>query len=290
MNVTMGERVIWMYKQGFTFENMLDLDIPYHKLLEGLYCAYVNTKDEFFKEEYWRHCAAKTLEEKSYLILGDDHRGSNIENTYYSKVAFSYAKKLGIQVVLHGGDISDGMMDPSPKYATVEKQIDYIVNSYPKIDGVSHYITLGNHDKKYRSMGVNLANILRKKREDIQVLGFDIGYVRIFFHLVSIEHGGNTLKRRPDWYLLPKLRLVSHSHGMDIGRPLTYVPALCKNDVQYFKNVGKKYYPGFLILNVENEKNYDLFCVSGYQFVDEKLKKTDEKSFYLSKSLIKTKK
>lgn len=284
------QQVIWMYKQGFTFEDMLSLDIPRFKLLEGLYYAYKETNSEFYKEEYWKHCVIEKFHDKAYLILGDDHRGSKSENPDYTEKAFAMAKNLKIQTILHGGDIGDGMIDPSPEYNTPEKQLEHIIDTYPKIEGMSHYITLGNHDKRYKNIGLNLEEILSERRPDIHILGWNLSYIRIHSHLVSLEHGLESYKNHPDWYLAPKMRFVSHTHGMDIGRPLTFVPSLCENDISCFKNVGKKYRPGFLILNVDSESNYDLFGVSGYQFTSNGPKKTDEKSFYLHKPLTKIKK
>lgn len=274
--------IIWMYEQGFSFEDILCLDIPYREILHGLRYAYEKTQDEFYRQEYLKHCSYEDLEEDQYMIIGDDHRGSKSENPGYTEKAFAVAKKLGIKTVIHGGDIGDGMIDPAAQYNSFEKQINHIIESYPRIQGIKHKLVLGNHDKKYRNNGMNLAKVLPKEREDIDVWDYHVAHFRIHSHLLTLEHG-YCLEYRHNWYLQPQLRLNAHSHELRFRQDQISIPSLCNNDIEFYKEVGKTYRPGFIILNIEKSANYDLFCFEGYQFEKENLTKSCEKSYYVKK-------
>ncbi len=271
----------WMYEHGMTFDDIASLDIPYYKILQGLYLLYLETGNEFFRREYQTHCAVEELNDSSYLLIGDNHMGSVSECSKYLDQVLELALSCGVRSVLHGGDIGDGLIDPKPIYTDFESQVTHIVDDYPKIEGMRHKIVLGNHDKKYRNNGFNLATILKNEREDIDILGYGIGYLRLQSHLVSLEHGKG-LEYLPDWYLQPQMRFIAHTHALELGEKIIRIPSLCINDTEY-NGIRGRYRSGCLILNIENFSNYDIFCLEGYQFEKGFLQKTKEKSFLLKK-------
>ena len=274
--------IIQMYEQGCSFEDILAHNFSHREALQRLRYVYEGTQDEFYKQEYLNHFSYEDLTEDQYMIIGDDHRGSKSENPYYTEATFTFLKKAGIKTVFHGGDIGDGMIDPADQYNSFEKQISHIIESYPQIQGVKHKLVLGNHDKKYRNNGMNIAKILPKEREDIDVWDYGIAHFRIHSHLLTLEHGF-CLEYRPDWYPSPQLRLNAHSHELKFRKSQVSIPALCSTELESYKGIGKTSRPGFIILNIEKCTNYDLFCFEGYQFEKENLIKSGEKSYYVKK-------
>lgn len=270
-------RVIqWMYQHGQTFEDILLLGIPYYRVLQSLYYCYMDTKDQFYKEEYQTHCAQVNICDQKIMIIGDTHMGGKFENSDYVANAFAIANEQGIHTILHGGDIGDGVVDPVLSYSNSEKQIAHIIEDYPKDSNITHILILGNHDKNYSK---TLMETLIKKREDIKLLGVNIGYINIFSHLISLEHG-YMAENRPNWFPTPEIRLLAHYHKMNLTPSKIELPALCEN--MFWGADQEKYRPGFLILNIEEGKDCDVFTFEGYQFKG-KAEKTQEKSFTYQK-------
>lgn len=283
-NQNIKKSIEFMYKMGFSFEDMKNIGYSYYHLIQEIHHLYQDTKDPFYKQEYLDHCYYDSLEDASYLIIGDNHMGSKSERKDYLRQALDVAKARNIKTVFHGGDLGDGMIDPSHQYNSYRAQISHIINDFPEDDEITYYITLGNHDKKYEQRGgTGFRQILEKERKDIHVLGKDIGYVKICSHLVSVEHGTNAFDYLENWYPTPDMRLVAHEHRLSLGKSICRIPALCRNDISDFKNIGKAYRPGFLVLTIDEMTNYDIFGIEGYQFEKEELMKTQESSFYKKK-------
>lgn len=277
------KEIKFMYEYGLSFEEILNLGYFYFDVIQQLYYLYTETGDSFYKEEYLKHCWCESFDDSSYLIIGDTHMGSKSERKDYLDQALNAAKERNIKTVLHGGDLGDGMIDPSSKYNQLHKQISHMIEDFPKIDDMDYYIATGNHDKKYRQQGYNFEDTLEKKREDIHIVGKNIGFVKVHSHLISLEHGTTNLAYYSNWHPTPEMRFIAHEHRLSIKKQITMIPALCQNDVADFKDIGKPYRPGYLILNIESMTNYDIFGVEGYQFVKDKAVKVKERSFYLKK-------
>ena len=143
----------YMYEHDFSFEEILSYRISYYEMLCFLQKEYLKTKNPFYLEEYQYHCAKIEIEENKALIISDLHLGSKYENLEYIKEIERILEQENIRIVLNGGDLGDGMICPDSDYKSLMKQINHILDVYPEKIGVTHYLTLGNHDKKYQSGG-----------------------------------------------------------------------------------------------------------------------------------------
>lgn len=280
---TMRQKIFNMKKENITFEDLIEEGIPFYKILHMLRIFYTKTGNEFYRNTYLEHACYKSFDESSYLIIGDTHIGSKSEEKFYLLKALEEAKRRGIKTVFHGGDIGDGMIDPADICTNHKQQVNHIVSVFPQIKGLDYYMIIGNHDKKYRDASIELGEVLEQERSDIHILGEMIGYIDILSHQVSIEHGIDSVSYYHFWYPEAQMRFCAHEHRIELNAPITKVPSLCRNDVLDFRNTGRAYYPGYLILNIEKEYNYDLFCLEGYQFIKGEAVKTKDKSLYMKK-------
>ena len=88
----------------------------------------------------------------------------------------------GITTVLHFGDVLDGDYHnrPEHQYALfrqgASRQLDYIVNYYPKVDGVDTYFITGTHDQTHaKNGGLFMGPAIEKLRPDLHFMGDDKG-------------------------------------------------------------------------------------------------------------------
>jgi UDP-2,3-diacylglucosamine pyrophosphatase LpxH len=128
-------------------------------------------------------------------IVSDTHLGSKEEALDELKRFYAYAKKQGVKVVLHVGDISDGYYTNRPtsifeQHAVgFQNQLDYITNVYPVIDGVDTYFITGNHDWTHtRNGAANIGEVLAKYRKDLIYLGHNFGQFDVNGIKISLVH------------------------------------------------------------------------------------------------------
>jgi predicted phosphodiesterase len=128
-------------------------------------------------------------------IVSDTHLGSKEEALDELKRFYDYAKKQGVKVVLHVGDISDGYYTNRPtsifeQHAVgFQNQLDYITNVYPSIDGVDTYFITGNHDWTHtRNGAANIGEVLAKYRKDLIYLGHNFGQFDVNGLKISLVH------------------------------------------------------------------------------------------------------
>ena len=111
-------------------------------------------------------------------VVSDTHLGSKHAQLTFLEELYDRYKELGITDVYHCGDICDGMY-PNRSDQIYElhshgadAQVDYVVDNYPKRDGiVTHFIT-GNHDFTFvRNTGYNIGPAIAMRRDDMKYLG-----------------------------------------------------------------------------------------------------------------------
>lgn len=89
----------------------------------------------------------------------------------------------GIDTVLHFGDVLDGDYHnrPEHQYALfrqgASRQLEYIVDHYPKVEGVDTYFITGTHDQTHaKNGGLFMGPAIEKLRPDLHFVGDDKGY------------------------------------------------------------------------------------------------------------------
>lgn len=111
-------------------------------------------------------------------VVSDTHLGSNYEALDELYYFYNYAINQGVDTFFHAGDISDGhytMRQTSIK--DVHKvgftdQLNYIVDNYPRFDGVTTYFITGNHDVTHMRNGfADIGDAISRMRDDLVYLG-----------------------------------------------------------------------------------------------------------------------
>ena len=115
-----------------------------------------------------------------FAVASDWHIGSKAAQVSALRAFLDVAvKRYGCQHVLVPGDICAGygvyrgQANEVYAYAASE-QLDALVNTIPKFEGVSYYVMGGNHDYSFmKSSGFNIVEAACRLREDWVYCGFD---------------------------------------------------------------------------------------------------------------------
>lgn len=116
-------------------------------------------------------------------VVSDTHLCSKWQQLELLHKTYDLFKERGIDTVLHAGDISDGFYKDrlgSIFMLGFDDQTDYVVNAYPKRDGITTYYLTGNHDYTHQRNGMaDIGRVIADRRPDMIYLGQDRGIVNI---------------------------------------------------------------------------------------------------------------
>jgi predicted phosphodiesterase len=112
-------------------------------------------------------------------IISDTHLGSKAEHLEELHDFYDRAQDRGVDFVLHAGDIGDGwkvhrghINEIKGEAAGWDRLTQYIVENYPKREGLDTLFISGNHDHKlHRRTGLYFGERIDNKREDLHWLG-----------------------------------------------------------------------------------------------------------------------
>jgi len=138
--------------------------------------VYVQNKQSKYATDYtFEHKGGK---EVILGIVSDTHLGHNSEGLKELNMAYDYFKELGIETVLHIGDVTDGWYQHRPTSifeqhsVGFQNQLNYVVKNYPKKDGIKTYFITGNHDFTHQmNGGANIGEVLSQYRDDMVYMG-----------------------------------------------------------------------------------------------------------------------
>ena len=127
----------------------------------------------------------KDLTKISQLWISDTHLCNESQQLHMLNKVYEEAKIRGIETVLHFGDISDGDYQNRPNHRYelfrlgFSKQLDYIVDNYPKVDGITTYFITGNHDGTHnKNGGGDIGNSIGRRRKDMIFVGDEHAIIR----------------------------------------------------------------------------------------------------------------
>ena len=112
------------------------------------------------------------------LVISDPRLCSKYQQL--SRLNFSYleAWRQGFDKVILLGDITEGLYSLKSKYHntlfadTTEKQVEYVVNNYPYIEGMTTYFITGDQDATHTAKnGVDIGRMISEQRDDMVYLG-----------------------------------------------------------------------------------------------------------------------
>lgn len=143
----------------------------------------IDTKSYVEPKEY--NHAIGEVKEFSFLVIGDSHWCTKHQQKAFVNYIYDEAVKRGITTVYHVGDIVDGFYKNRPEHIyelfaiSADEQKDYVVENWPKHEGITTYLILGNHDETHiKNGGFNIGRAIEKERPDIKYLG--IGHAKIW--------------------------------------------------------------------------------------------------------------
>ncbi len=119
-----------------------------------------------------------TNNEFKFLLISDTRLGSKYQQLTVLNNLYQIADNLGIDTVIHCGNLSAGLYSIKSPYADTnfiddtQGQIDYIVDNYPYIEGITTYFITGKTDNQHLSKkGINLGRRIEQQRDDMKFLG-----------------------------------------------------------------------------------------------------------------------
>jgi len=204
-----------------------------------------------------------SLEDNLYGIVSDTHIGNKFDNIEYIKRTYDYFANNNISTVLHLGDLLEGYQENNKAIfkRVCYDQIERLLKYYP--DYLDTFLLLGNHDWKFKNVGINLPFNL--KDTSFILVNEDnngVGYIDLNNKKILLRH--NVQKQK---YLPYNLCLKGHSHFYnykDVNRIIN-VPTLSDVHPEGFSK--DRYTPGFLTLKVEE----DYIIIDYYIIVENKI-------------------
>lgn len=119
-----------------------------------------------------------TENDMSFAIVSDTHLCSRHAKMDELHTFYEICRKSGIQTIFHAGDIIDGngsMYRGNLNELTVygaTRQVEYVANYYPRVDGIQTYFITGNHcNSFFNDNGIDIGDLIASKRPDMKYLG-----------------------------------------------------------------------------------------------------------------------
>jgi predicted phosphodiesterase len=104
---------------------------------------------------------------------------------------YQIAEKAGCEVVLHCGDLVDGVKTHQAQlrmFSSPEQLIKYAVEDYP--DNLPTYWIAGNHETRMlREFEINLGREISKERSDMHYLGLNEARLNLHDQEIFLFHG-----------------------------------------------------------------------------------------------------
>lgn len=142
---------------------------------DGLYffnLGETETKDKTFSVQ------TNEKNEYKFVAISDTRIGSKFQQLNILYDIYQKAKEMGFNNVILCGNITEGLYSIKDKYAEDNflddslKQIEYIKNYFPKIDGMTTYFVTGAKDEKHMLKNkINIGRRISEVRDDLIYLG-----------------------------------------------------------------------------------------------------------------------
>ncbi len=138
----------------------------------------VNMGDCEFVEKNTYNFLTNEFNEFKFILIADTRLGSKSQQLSILNDIYLKGHQMGYDNVILCGNISAGLYPLTKVYAETnfindtQGQIDYIVNNYPRVDGMKTYFITGKLDDQHLSKGkVNIGKRIADAREDMIYLG-----------------------------------------------------------------------------------------------------------------------
>ena len=204
------------------------------------------------------------LKESKLGVVSDTHIGNIKDNPYYINKSYELFEQDSIYKVLHLGDILDSYdeRDTFTKSELINmhyKQIMRFHDIWPR--NIMTYAILGNHDDKFRKLGINLYKEL--SLDSFIILGEGGSYIKCSNYKLSLEHKVSSSILVPPYYNYD-LILKGHAHFFKFKEKRNVLKVGSCSDLQPNSYSFGYYAPFFGIVSFE-----DGLVVDGYNFISD---------------------
>ena len=266
--------------------NLKNKGLEYNKryLLNGG-VLYTPNKDLYGKNISERvTLLTKNKDELNALLISDLHLGTKEERLDLLNLAYDYAIKNGIHIIINGGDLINGLTSERKNTCKTHlSQCEYFIENHPFVEGILNICVLGNHDiKSLNKEGINFARILENYRPDFAIAGIENGHILVKNDLINMYH---PLSCDCNNTPMKKVVLVGHSHQYKVkivnDNILIYIPAL-SNYVPATKGV----IPSFLNMKMGFNEGYISYIdLENLTFIDNKLSSLGKQEIEVKRTL-----
>lgn len=217
-------------------------------------------------------------------LISDTHLCSIAERLDLVNEAYDRYQSLGIDTVLHTGDLTDGWNEYRNHINFVkchgsQEQALYAIKHYPKRDGIKTYVIGGNHDDDYAKTKVDRLSLIThgfhhngkdiKGRDDIVYMGQYSHYVilpqEVRIHMLhprgnsayALSYKQQKRSEAMGKNDRPELQLSGHFHTFThVCLDDTHFIALpgLQDETEFFKRLGLSRSIGYMVLDYEIEK------------------------------------
>ena len=232
-------------KNGMSIDTYMQKFHISYKELQGLLYIWeilgkkvelvMNNNEMIFKKTITKNptlnkASLDDLTYNEYLVVSDTHFGNIHNQVHLLNELYQEAYNRGITRVIHVGDLTDGNYPNRPENPRqqflhgFDEQLNYVVDMYPEIDGMTTYYILGSHDETHYKNGQGTIDLwLDKCRKDMKCIGQDTGEITFDKVKFVADHpgGGSAqgLSYKPqkrieiiESHNKPKVLLIGHYH------------------------------------------------------------------------------
>ena len=148
-------------------------------------------------------------------VVSDTHFGNIHQQLHFLNEIYEEAHKRGISTVLHCGDLVDGNYTNRPEQPRqqflhgFDEQIGYVVDMYPKVNGITTNFILGSHDEThYKNDQATAGFWIPKCRDDMIYLGQDTADLNINKIKITMDHPGGGSSNSVSYQLQKRIELL----------------------------------------------------------------------------------
>lgn len=115
-----------------------------------------------------------------FAIVSDMHMNSRFQQLTHLNTFYDLCVKEGITDVYNAGDLTEGEYKSRPGHVYeifnhgADQQTDYIIENYPRREGITTRFITGNHDHTHlKNAGHDIGRVVGDKRDDMIYLGIN---------------------------------------------------------------------------------------------------------------------
>ena len=229
-----------------------------HNAMLGLLDYGLHNKDtsedkrKILNKLKYKYQFSLVLKDSKYGIMSDTHIGNVKDSPYYINKSSRLLEQAGINKVLHTGDILDSYdercdLTQDELINLHYKQIVRFHDIWPT--NIITYAILGNHDTKFKRLGIDLYKELSS--DTFIILGTGGAYLKCSNYKLLLEHNVPSSVLVPPHYNYD-LILKGHSHFFKFKENRNaFRVASCSNIQPNSYSLGY-YAPGFATLSTTN--------------------------------------